>query len=77
MIFNDKAHHGGTSFGAEMTWGPLSIANGNQSAEKQADRSQVILGGFADQVPFIIQLESGCWRRCCMIGGAMRDESKS
>ena len=57
---NDKAHHGGTGFGAGRTWGPFSTAKGNQTAEKEADRSQVILGGVSGQVSVIIQMEAGC-----------------
>ena len=74
---NDKAHHGSTGFGAEMTSEPISPAEGNQTAEKHGDRSHVIPGGFADQVPVIIQMDAGRWRGCCMIGTAMRDESSS
>jgi hypothetical protein len=42
-----------------MTWELFSTEEGNQTAEKQADRSQAIPGGFPGQVPVIIQMEAG------------------
>ena len=72
-----KAIHGGTGFGSETGSGASFAAGGNHGPEQGIDRLQGISGGFPDCVPVIIQMEAGCWRGCCMIGRAMRDESRS
>ena len=54
----------------------FSGQGGKSAAGKGIDRLWGISGGFADQVPVIIQMEAGCWRRCCVIGRAMRDKSR-
>jgi hypothetical protein len=64
------AIHGGTGFGAGRTWEPFCLAGGNQLAEKEIDRLWGIPGGFPGQVPVIIQMEDGCWRRGCIFGRA-------
>jgi hypothetical protein len=49
--------------------------------EKGIDRLWGVPGGFLDLVAVIIVeitgIEAGCWRGCCMIGRAMRDESRA
>ena len=75
-----KAIHGGTGFGSETGSGASFAAGGNHGPEQGIDRLQGISGGFPDCVPVIIEIrgtEAGCWRGCCMIGQAVRDESRS
>jgi hypothetical protein len=49
---------------------------GNQAPELEIDRLWGISGGFLDRVAVIIQMEAGCWRGCCMIGGVVKDMGK-
>ena len=63
-----------------MTCELFSGQGGNLMAEMEIDRLWGIPGGFLDRVAVIIEItgiEAGYWRGCCMIGRAMRDESRS
>jgi hypothetical protein len=50
---------GGTGFGAGRTWELFYGQGGNLMAEMKIDRLWGIPGGFADQVPVIIEMEAG------------------